>query len=79
MTAIRRADGLGHRARRRRPGHDRADVTEAALARIAAHNPMLNAFTDVTAERARAKARADRCAPSRAGKTPGRSPACRSR
>jgi len=33
-------------------------VTEAALARIAAHNPLLNAFTDVTADRARAKARA---------------------
>ncbi len=32
-------------------------VTEAALARIAAHNPVLNAFTDVTADRARAKAR----------------------
>lgn len=35
-----------------------AAVTEAALARIARHNPVLNAFTDVTAERARAKARA---------------------
>src|SRR5260370_8786410 len=33
-------------------------VTEAALARIAKHNPVLNAFTDVTADRARAKARA---------------------
>ena len=33
-------------------------VTEAALARIAAHNPVLNAFTDVTAERARTKAKA---------------------
>jgi aspartyl-tRNA(Asn)/glutamyl-tRNA(Gln) amidotransferase subunit A len=32
-------------------------VTEAALARIAKHNPVLNAFTDVTADRARAKAR----------------------
>src|SRR5450755_2463856 len=32
-------------------------VTEAALARIAKHNPTLNAFTDVTADRARAKAR----------------------
>src|SRR2546429_3106886 len=28
-------------------------VTEAALARIARHNPVLNAFTDVTADRAR--------------------------
>ena len=33
-------------------------VTEAALARIAKHDPVLNAFTDVTADRARAKARA---------------------
>src|ERR1700694_3045035 len=33
-------------------------ITEAALARIAKHNPVLNAFTDVTADRARAKARA---------------------
>jgi AtzE family amidohydrolase len=31
-------------------------VTEAALARIAKHDPILNSFTDVTAERARAKA-----------------------
>jgi 1-carboxybiuret hydrolase len=33
-------------------------ATEAALARIARHNPVLNCFTDVTAERARARARA---------------------
>jgi 1-carboxybiuret hydrolase len=33
-------------------------VTDAALARIAKHDPVLNAFTDVTADRARAKARA---------------------
>jgi aspartyl-tRNA(Asn)/glutamyl-tRNA(Gln) amidotransferase subunit A len=33
-------------------------VTEAALARIAKHDPVLNAFTDITADRARAKARA---------------------
>jgi 1-carboxybiuret hydrolase len=33
-------------------------VTEAALARIAKHDPVLNAFTDVTAARARAKASA---------------------
>jgi AtzE family amidohydrolase len=33
-------------------------VTEAALARIARHDRILNAFTDVTADRARAKARA---------------------
>jgi len=35
-----------------------ASVTEAALARIARLNPVLNAFTAVTAERARAKAKA---------------------
>src|SRR4030088_2920352 len=33
-------------------------VTEAALARIAKHDPVLNSFTDVTADRARANARA---------------------
>ena len=33
-------------------------ATEAALARIAQHDKVLNAFTDVTADRARAKARA---------------------
>ena len=32
-------------------------ATEAALARIAAHDKVLNAFTDVTADRARAKAK----------------------
>jgi 1-carboxybiuret hydrolase len=34
------------------------DVTEAALARIAKHDSVLNSFTDVTTDRARAKARA---------------------
>jgi aspartyl-tRNA(Asn)/glutamyl-tRNA(Gln) amidotransferase subunit A len=34
------------------------DATEAALARIEQHDALLNSFTDVTAERARAKARA---------------------
>src|SRR6478609_4979285 len=33
-------------------------ATEAALARIAQHDKVLNSFTDVTADRARAKARA---------------------
>jgi AtzE family amidohydrolase len=33
-------------------------VVDAALARIAKHNPILNCFTDVTADRARARARA---------------------
>ena len=45
-------------------------VTEAALARIAKHNPVLNAFTDVTADRARAKARSVDAAIA-AGKSPG--------
>jgi aspartyl-tRNA(Asn)/glutamyl-tRNA(Gln) amidotransferase subunit A len=35
-----------------------AAVVEAALARIEAHNPVLNAFTDITAERASRRARA---------------------
>ncbi|QOZ73958.1 AtzE family amidohydrolase [Bradyrhizobium arachidis] len=34
------------------------DATEAALARIKQHDSILNSFTDVTADRARAKARA---------------------
>jgi aspartyl-tRNA(Asn)/glutamyl-tRNA(Gln) amidotransferase subunit A len=33
-------------------------VTEATLARIVQHDPVLNSFTDLTADRARAKARA---------------------
>ena len=33
-------------------------VTESALARIAQHDPVLNSFTDVVADRARATARA---------------------
>src|SRR5580700_6693922 len=45
-------------------------VTEAALARIAKHDPILNSFTDVTADRARAKARAIDAAVT-AGKNPG--------
>src|ERR1700716_3224981 len=45
-------------------------VTEAALARIAKHDPVLNSFTDVTADRARAKARAIDAAIA-AGKNPG--------
>lgn len=35
-----------------------AAIAEAAIARIAARNPVLNAFTDVTADRARARAAA---------------------
>src|SRR6202047_610655 len=46
------------------------DVTEAALARIAKHDSVLNSFTDVTGDRARAKARAIDAAVA-AGKNPG--------
>src|SRR5579864_4915198 len=46
------------------------EATEAALARIAKYDPVLNSFTDVTAERARAKARALDAAIA-AGKNPG--------
>src|SRR6202051_3797947 len=46
------------------------EPTEAALARIAKHDSTLNSFTDVTAERAREKARAVDAAIA-AGKTPG--------
>ena len=35
-----------------------ADVVETALATIARRNPVLNAFTDITADRARARAAA---------------------
>src|SRR5437762_147442 len=45
-------------------------VTEAALARIAQHDPVLNSFTDVVADRARARARAVDAAIA-AGKSPG--------
>src|SRR6202011_1910530 len=45
-------------------------VTEAALARIAKHDPILNSFTDVTGDRARAKARTVD-AEVAAGKNPG--------
>jgi aspartyl-tRNA(Asn)/glutamyl-tRNA(Gln) amidotransferase subunit A len=45
-------------------------VTEAALTRIAKHDPILNSFTDVTAERGRAKAQAIDAAIA-AGKNPG--------
>ena len=45
-------------------------VTEAALARIAKHDRVLNSFTDVTADRARAKARAVDAAIA-TGKNPG--------
>jgi AtzE family amidohydrolase len=45
-------------------------ATDAALARIAGHDPVLNSFTDVVADRARARARAIDAQIS-AGKNPG--------
>jgi aspartyl-tRNA(Asn)/glutamyl-tRNA(Gln) amidotransferase subunit A len=45
-------------------------ATESALARIAANNPVLNAFTEVVADRARTRARAIDAAVA-AGKNPG--------
>jgi AtzE family amidohydrolase len=45
-------------------------AVDAALARIAAHNPVLNAFTDVVADRARARA-SEIDAAIAAGKNPG--------
>jgi len=51
-TAAQIADAV------RRQEISAAAVVEAALARIGRHNSLLNAFTDVTAERARAKAKA---------------------
>ena len=55
-----------------------AAVVETALATIARHNPAVNAFTDVTAERARARASALDAAYA-AGRTRDRLRACRSR
>jgi len=49
-----------------------AAVTEATLARIARLNPLLNAFTDVTAERARRRSMTRGLPDERSG----RSPAC---
>jgi 1-carboxybiuret hydrolase len=51
MTAAEIAQGVASRKL------SALQVTEAALARIAKHNSLLNAFTDVTADRARARAR----------------------
>jgi len=51
-TAAQIADAV------RRQEISAAAVVEAALARIGRHNSLLNSFTDVTAERARAKAKA---------------------
>lgn len=53
-------------------------ATEAALARIARHDSVLNSFTDVTADRARAKARAVDAAIA-AGRKSARSPVYHSR
>jgi 1-carboxybiuret hydrolase len=55
-----------------------AAVVEAALARIEKLNPLLNAFTDVTAARALSAPRHSMRSTPRALHS-GRSPACRSR
>ena len=65
--------------RRERRATARIAVVEAALARIAELNPMLNAFTAVIAERARARARAVDQRAQRKAERSGRSPACRLR
>ena len=72
--AVRHRDRASGRGRKM----SALDATEAALARIAKHDSILNSFTDVTADRARAKARAVDAAIA-AGKRSARSPACRSR
>ena len=56
-----------------------AAVVEAALARIEKLNPLLNAFTDVTAARARKRAAALDAEHAQGRVRSGRSPACRSR
>ena len=54
-------------------------VVEAALARIKARDPVLNAFTAVTRERALAKAQAIDASARRRQARSARLPACRSR
>ncbi|MET0444642.1 MAG: AtzE family amidohydrolase [Pseudorhodoplanes sp.] len=63
LDAVFTADGEWRQAsdisRAVASGHTTAlEVVDAALARIERHNPVLYAFTDITADRARAKARA---------------------
>ena len=51
------ANRLGNRHAVERRKMSALTVTEAALAQIATRDPVLNSFTDVVAERARARAR----------------------
>jgi AtzE family amidohydrolase len=62
------ASGIAHAVTARKMSALAA--TDAALARIAEHDPVLNSFTDVVADRARARARAIDAAIA-AGKNPG--------
>jgi AtzE family amidohydrolase len=55
---LARLDALGAAAAVRSGAASAVEITEAALAHIAARNPVLNAFTAITAERALAEARA---------------------
>jgi aspartyl-tRNA(Asn)/glutamyl-tRNA(Gln) amidotransferase subunit A len=58
VDALLDRDATGIAAAFRAGEASAAEIAEAALARIAARNPVLNAFTDVTADRARARAAA---------------------
>ena len=70
MTPLADPVGLRYRQGRLIGKLSALQATEDALARIAQHDGILNSFTDVTAERARAKARAVDAAIA-AGKTVG--------
>jgi aspartyl-tRNA(Asn)/glutamyl-tRNA(Gln) amidotransferase subunit A len=58
VDALLDRDATGIAAAFRAGEASAAEIADAALARIAARNPVLNAFTDVTADRARARAAA---------------------
>jgi aspartyl-tRNA(Asn)/glutamyl-tRNA(Gln) amidotransferase subunit A len=58
LDALLDRDATGIAAAFRAGEASAAEIAAAALARIAARNPVLNAFTDVTADRARARAAA---------------------
>ena len=58
VDALLDRDATGIAAAFRAGEASAAEIADAALARIATRNPVLNAFTDVTADRARARAAA---------------------
>ncbi|MBW6398820.1 AtzE family amidohydrolase [Roseomonas sp. HJA6] len=58
LDALLDRDAVGIAAAFRAGEASAAEIAEAAIARIVARNPVLNAFTDVTADRARARAAA---------------------